>query len=188
MKMHTLFATLGVALALAVSPAFAAGKTKAEKQAEVRKAAETALDKFYKSEPKIKDEVAKAPGYAVFTSYGLSFVIGGAGGSGLAHDAKTGKDTYMNMALASAGVQAGITQNDVLLVFKTEKALHQFIAKGWDVGAGGAASGGVKSKTAGGGAGENFVNDALYYTLTKNGLEIGAAVAGTKFWKEKSLN
>ena len=32
------------------------------------------------------------------------------------------------------------------------------------------------------------MNDALYYTLTKNGLEIGAAVAGTKFWKEKSLN
>jgi lipid-binding SYLF domain-containing protein len=188
MKMHTLIAAFGAALALVVCPAFAAGKTKAEKQAEIRKATETALEKFYKTEPKVKAEVATAPGYAVFTSYGLSFVIGGAGGSGLAHDKKTGKDTYMNMALASAGVQAGITQNDVLLVFKTEKALHHFIDKGWDVGAGGAASGGVKSNTAGGGAGENFVNDALYYTLTKNGVEIGAAVAGTKFWKEKSLN
>lgn len=188
MKMHTLLAAFAAALVLVVSPAFAASKTKAEKQAEVRKAADTALEKFYKAEPKVKDEVANAPGYAVFTSYGLSFVIGGAGGSGLAHDRKTGKDTYMNMALASAGVQAGISQNDILLVFKTEKALHEFIAKGWDVGAGGAASGGVKSKSAGGGTGENFVNDALYYSITKNGLEIGVAAAGTKFWKEKSLN
>jgi lipid-binding SYLF domain-containing protein len=185
--MHTLLAAFGMALALVTSPAFAA-KTKAEKQAEIRQAANTALEKFFKAEPKIKDEVANAPGYAVFTSYGLSFVIGGAGGSGLAHDKKTGKDTFMNMALASAGVQAGISQNDVLLVFKTPQALHDFIAKGWDVGAGGAASGGVKSNTAGGGTGENFVNNALVYTLTKNGLEIGAAVAGTKFWKEKSLN
>ena len=188
MKMLTVIAAFGAALALAIAPAFAASKTKAEKQAEVRKAADTALEKFYKTEPKLKEEVANAPGYAVFTSYGLSFVIGGAGGSGVAHDRKTGRDTFMNMALASAGVQAGISQNNVLLVFKSEEALHHFIAKGWDVGAGGAASGGVKSNTAGGGVGENFVNDALYYTLTKNGLEIGAAVAGTKFWKEKSLN
>lgn len=188
MKMHTLLAAFGAALALAIAPAFAAPKTKAEKQDEIRAAASAALEKFYKTEPKIKAEVEKAPGFAVFTSYGLSFVIGGAGGSGLAHDNKTDHDTFMNMALASAGVQAGITQNDVLLVFKTEAALKHFIDKGWDVGAGGAASGGVKSKTAGGGVGENFVNDALYYTLTKNGLEIGAAVAGTKFWKEKSLN
>jgi len=188
MKMHTLLAAFAAAVALVVSPAFAADKTKAEKQAEVRKNANEALEKFYKTEPKIKDEVAKAPGYAVFTSYGLSFVIGGAGGAGLAHDKASGKDTYMNMALASAGIQAGISQNDVLLIFKTQKALHRFIDKGWDVGAGGSASGGVKDKTAGGGTGENFVNDALYYTLTKNGVELGAAVAGTKFWKEKSLN
>jgi lipid-binding SYLF domain-containing protein len=90
MKMHTLLAAFAAALVLVVSPAFAASKTKAEKQAEVRKAADTALEKFYKAEPKVKDEVANAPGYAVFTSYGLSFVIGGAGGSGLAHDRKTG--------------------------------------------------------------------------------------------------
>jgi lipid-binding SYLF domain-containing protein len=188
MKMHTLLAAAGMALAFVTTPALAADKTKAEKQAEVRKNANEALEKFYKTDPKVKDEVAKAPGYAVFTSYGLSFVIGGAGGSGLAHDKATKKDTYMNMAVASAGIQAGISQNEVLLVFKTQKALHRFIDKGWDVGAGGAASGGVDSKTAGGGQGENFVNDALYYTLTKNGLELGAAVAGTKFWKEKSLN
>ena len=30
--------------------------------------------------------------------------------------------------------------------------------------------------------------DALYYTLTKNGLQVGMGVAGTKIWKDKELN
>ena len=186
MKTHNILAAVGIALALVATPTLAA--TKAEKQAEIRKAADTAIEKFYKAQPNLQAEAEKSAGYAVFTTYGLSFLIGGAGGSGLAHDNKTHKETYMSMAVASAGVQAGVSQNDVLLVFKTQKAYHQFIEKGWEVGAAGAASGGVNSKTAGGGTGENVVNDALTYTLTKNGLEVGAAVAGTKFWKDKDLN
>ena len=30
--------------------------------------------------------------------------------------------------------------------------------------------------------------EAHYYTLTKNGLQAGVALAGTKFWKDKELN
>jgi lipid-binding SYLF domain-containing protein len=66
---------------------------KAKKQAEIRKVTQSSLDKFYKANPKLKAEVAKAPGYAVFTTYGFSFLIGGAGGSGLTHDNKTKKST-----------------------------------------------------------------------------------------------
>jgi lipid-binding SYLF domain-containing protein len=187
MRFRSLLALFATALAFCATGTTSAAD-KASKQAEVRKASAAALEKFYKADPKLKSEVAKAPGYAVFTSFGMSFLIGGSGGSGIAHDNAAKKDTFMSMAQASAGVQAGIAQNDVLLVFKTGKALRNFIDKGWEVGAGAAVSAGARGKTAGGGGGEQFVNDARYYTLTKRGLEIGGAVAGTKFWKDKDLN
>ena len=86
----------------------------------------------------------------------------------------------------SAGLQAGISQDDVLIVFRDAKTLKTFLDKGWEVGAGAAASTGAKDKSAGGGAGE--IPGANYYTLTKNGLTIGGNVTGNKFWKEKDLN
>jgi len=186
MKTNTLLALAGAALSLCLTAA--AAPDKAAKQAEVQKATQASLEKLYKAQPRLREEVKAAPGYAVFTSYGLSFVVGGAGGSGLAHDAQAGKDTFMNMAQASAGVQAGIGGRDTLIVFKTRKAFDDFVAKGWEAGGGGAIGAGAGKKSAGGGSGEQFINDALYYTLTKNGLEAGGAVAGTKFWKDKDLN
>jgi lipid-binding SYLF domain-containing protein len=161
---------------------------KAKKQAEIRKVTQSSLDKFYKANPKLKAEVAKAPGYAVFTTYGFSFLIGGAGGSGLTHDNKTKKSTYMNMAQASAGVQIGASESDTLIIFKSAKAMQQFVDSGWEFGGGGGAQAGAGGASAGSGGGEHVIADASYYTLTKNGLQAGGAVAGTKFWKDKELN
>ena len=163
---------------------------KAKKQAEVRKAAQTSLDRFYKTRAELKGQVSKAPGYAVFTTYGLSFIVGGAGGHGLAHDQKNGKNTYMSMAQASAGLQVGAAQSETLIIFKSAAALAKFVDKGWEFGGGAAigAGAGGKSAEVPGGGGENLIADALYYTLTKNGLQAGGAVAGTKFWKDADLN
>jgi len=47
---------------------------------------------------------------------------------------------------------------------------------------------GAGGKSVGSGSGEQFVNDALFYSLTRKGLEAGAGFAGTKFWKSKELN
>src|SRR5215470_12177895 len=88
MKLHHLFTAGALALSLAAGSALGQDE-KAKKQAELRKVTQTSLQKFYKADPKLKDAVAQAPGYAVFTTYGLSFLIGGAGGKGLVHDAKT---------------------------------------------------------------------------------------------------
>jgi lipid-binding SYLF domain-containing protein len=186
MKAFKLFLQALLVLALAAGTAMA--QDKAKKQAEIQKAANVALEKFYKARPALKGEVAKAPGYAVFSTYGLSFLIGGSGGSGMVHDNKTKKDTYMNMAQASAGLQLGASETEHLIIFKNAKAMQQFVEKGWEFGGGGGAAAGAAGKSAGGGGGENLIADAVFYTHTKNGFEAGGAVAGTKFWRDKELN
>jgi lipid-binding SYLF domain-containing protein len=179
-------ATAALLLPLATG-AVQAQDDKAKKQAEIRAAAQTALEKFYAARPSLKNDVAKAPGYGVFTTYGLSFMIGGAGGKGVVHDATAKKDVFMDMAQASAGVQIGASQSDTLIVFKTKKGMADFIEKGWVAGASGGGTAGAGGKSVGGTTGQNL-NDAMYYTITKNGLQAGGAVEGTKFWKDKSLN
>jgi lipid-binding SYLF domain-containing protein len=177
-----------VVLALGAGSALADEREKGKKQAEIRQASNTALERFYKAEPKLKNEVAAAPGYAVFTTFGLSFLIGGAGGSGLVQDNKTKTYHYMKMAQASAGLQLGASETQHLIVFKTAAAMNDFVNKGWEVGVGGGASAGTGKSSVGGTAGANAVAGAQFYTITKTGLEAGGAVAGTKFWKDKELN
>lgn len=176
-----------IAVGLVAGNAFAVST--ADKQAEVRKVTAETLQDIYKAKPELKAQVEKAPGYAVFTTYGLSFILGGAGGKGLVHDNKTKKDVFMDLAQASAGVQAGIAESRTLIVFKTAEAMSNFMNKGWEFGGGGVAGAGVEGKgPTGGGSGENVISDALYYTMTRNGLQAGGAVAGTKVWKDKELN
>jgi lipid-binding SYLF domain-containing protein len=137
-----------VIVAFTATGAFAQSE-KEKKQAEVRTKADQTLADFYKAEPKLKAEVGKAPGYAVFTTYGLSFILGGAGGKGLVHDNKSKKNTYMDLAQASAGVQIGAQEARYLFIFKDAKALQSFIDSGWEAGAEGGA--GAKAGKTGGG-------------------------------------
>ena len=178
------------ALSLSLLPTGAFAKDdKATKQAEVVTKTEAAMERFYKAKPELKEAVAKAPGYGIFTTYGISFVVGGSGGSGLVHDNHTKHNIYMKVGGASAGIQLGASQTEVLFVFKSAAAMNNFITSGWTAGGSAKASAGASGATAGGGKGETVGNDqADVYTLTKNGLEAGLAVGGSKFWKDKDLN
>jgi lipid-binding SYLF domain-containing protein len=161
---------------------------KAAKQKEVKTKAMEALQDFYKADPKLKDAVAKAPGFAVFTTYGLSFGLGGAGGKGIARDAKTAGETYMSIAQASAGLQMGASDTRYLFIFESQKALADFIEKGWDASAGASAGAGAGDKSANASAGAGAVVGGKMYALTKTGLQVGVAVSGLKAWKDKDLN
>jgi lipid-binding SYLF domain-containing protein len=174
--------------ALALPLAARAQGDKAAKQAEVKSKAMRALDDFYKANPKLRDEVAKAPGYAVFTTYGLSFGLGGAGGVGIAHDSKANRDTFMNVAQASAGFQLGASDTRYLFVFNDAKALGNFTEHGWDASASASAGAGTGSSAANVGAGGGNLTGARFYALTKAGLQAGGAVSGLKAWKDKDLN
>ena len=174
----------GVAmLTLSLTTGSALAQDKAAKQAEIVKHTNAALQRFYEKKPELK-----APGYGVFTTYGISFLVGGAGGKGLVHNNKTKKDTFMAMGSASVGAQIGAAENDVLIVFKTAAAMNSFVDKGWTASGGATAQAGVDSKQAGGGRGGDAMANADTFTLTKNGLEAGVAIAGSKFWKEVELN
>ena len=185
MQRRQLF-VIGAAL-VAVGSSVQAQGDKGAKQSEVKSKAMQALQDFYKADPKLKDAVAKAPGYAVFTTYGLSFGLGGAGGKGIAHDRRTSKDTYMNIAQASAGLQLGASDTRYLFVFDDQKALADFIDKGWDASASAAAGAGAGGSAANVGAGAGNIQGGRMYALTKSGLQAGAAVSGLKAWKDKDL-
>jgi len=179
--------TAGV-LSLSLVAGGALAQDKAAKQAEVLKATSAALERFYAKNPKLKTAVAKAPGYAVFTTYGVSFLVGGSGGTGVVHDNKTKKDTFMKLGSASVGFQLGAAENDVLVIFKTPKAMQGFVDKGWDVAGGATAQAAAGGKGGGGGQGGSAMGDLQTYTLTKNGLEAGLSIGGVKAWKDDELN
>jgi lipid-binding SYLF domain-containing protein len=186
MKLNHLLAIVTAAMIGFSSGSALADSEKDTKRAEVKTKVEQTLSDFYKASPKLKDAVQKAPGYGVFTTYGLSFLVGGSGGKGLVHDKKTRRDTYMELAQASAGLQLGVAETRYLFVFKDAKSMQSFIESGWEAGAEGGAGAGIGQSSAGGTVGQ-FTGGQVY-SLTKTGFQAGGAVAGTKIWQDKDLN
>lgn len=186
MNMNSIVAVAAAALVSFSSTVAFAESDVEKKRAEIQATVEKTLTDFYKADPKLKDVVAKAPGYGVFTTYGLSFLVGGSGGKGLVHDNKTKMNTYMSLAQASAGVQIGVSETRYLFVFKDAKSMQTFVKSGWEAGAEGGAGAGTGKKSTGGTVGQ-FTGGHLY-SLTKAGFQAGGAVAGTKFWQDKELN
>ena len=66
----------------------------------------------------------------------------------------------MDMAQASAGLQAGIAESETLIIFKSAEAMAEFVDKGWEAGGGGAMQAGAAGKSVGVAGGENAIADA----------------------------
>lgn len=186
MKLNQILAIASAAMISFTTSSVFADPDKEAKKAEIKTKVEQTLSDFYKASPKLKDAVQKAPGYGVFTTYGLSFLVGGSGGKGLVHDNKTQKDTYMELAQASVGLQLGVAETRYLFVFKDMKSMQGFIESGWEAGVEGGASAGTGKSSTGGTVGK-FTGGQVY-SLTKSGFQAGGAVAGTKIWQDKDLN
>lgn len=157
-------------------------------RAELRKMCDQALADLYKAKPEVKSHVGKGAGYGCFTSFGMSFFIGGAGGHGLVHSNATKKDTYMRMAQASGGLDFGIKEYREVLVFKDKQTLADFIEKGWEFGGSGTATATADGKGASVEKGQSAGEKIEVYPMTKTGLAVGVAVAGRKYWQDKELN
>lgn len=187
---QTLFAGLvaaGVALGTVALPAQAAPGNVAAQRAELRKMCNHALATLYKAKRELRARVAKAAGYGCFTSFGISFFVGGAGGEGLVHSNRTGKDVYMKMAQASGGFDFGVKDYREVLVFNDAKTLEQFVDKGWEI------SGGAHAVATSEGKGvkleESGTNVPIeIYPMTRRGLAVGYSAAARKYWKDDELN
>ena len=180
---------LAIALALSCFAFAAQAATPAEHRAEINKRTKETLSQLYKVRPSAKDAVGKAYGYAVFDNLGINVIFLAAGtGTGLAHNNKTGKSTYMKMVTGGVGIGLGVKNFRGIFVFETEKVFNQFVDSGWEANAQAGASAKAGKE---GGSLEGAVTVApgvRLYQLTENGLALEATIQGTKYFKDDDLN
>ncbi len=179
---------LAMGLAVAV-PGIALGASKAEQQAEVRKAAQQVLAAVYKAQPSARKAVESAAGYAAFSNFGMKILVAGGGsGEGIAVNNKTKAMTYMKMAEVQAGLGFGVKKFQVVWVFETEAALNNFINSGWEFGAQATAAAKAGDKGSAYQGAVAVAPGVWLYQLTDKGLALELTAKGTKYYKDGDLN
>lgn len=184
-----ILAAVAFGIFLSCFTGLAAAATAEEKRADIRKMRAETLEKLYRVHPLAKGAIKEAVGYAVFSNIGINVIfLSAAGGSGVAHDNRTGKDTYMNMISGGLGLGLGVKDFRGVFVFATDKAFKQFVESGWDADV--QADAAAKAGTKGGAfAGAITVAPGVeLYQLTETGLALQATIQGTKYFKDKELN
>jgi lipid-binding SYLF domain-containing protein len=183
-----LFLIAAIWLAVTASPAIAEDK-KEEKRQEIRSMATKTLARLYEIRPSAKAGVESAAGYGVFGNFGMKiFVAGGGKGKGVVVINKTKQETFMKMVEVQAGLGVSVKKFSVVFVFEQEKALNDFINKGWEFG------GQVTAAAKAGEKGASFsgavsVSPGVWmYQMTDTGLAADITGKGTKYYKDKKLN
>ena len=156
----------------------------ASKRAKIDETADKTKDDVLTGNEKAKDLYAKAYGWAAFDNLKIAFGFSGGGGNGVAVNTKTGHRTYMQMGTAGIGLSLGGKQYQVRFLFQDEQTFTNFVEKGWQADA----SAGAQAGGAGVGSHTGFVNGIAVYLISDKGLMATADVAGTKYWKNDTLN
>jgi lipid-binding SYLF domain-containing protein len=180
-------------LAAAASPPSASGADDAKKKetarADIQKMERETLSRLYKAQPKARDAIAKAAGYAVFSNFGMKiFFAGGGSGKGVAVNNATKKKTYMKMVEIQAGLGMGIKKFRLVWVFENQKGLESFIESGWELGAQTTAAAQASGQGAGLAGAMSIAPGIWLYQLTDDGLALELTAKGTKYYKDSDLN
>lgn len=182
-------AAMALMLGLAAAAAPVQADTPAQQRAEIQKMRSSTLERLYKVHPAARADVQMAAGYAVFSNVGINLILlSAAGGSGVAHDNRSGKDTYMKMVSGGIGIGLGVKDFRGVFVFATTEKLNQFVDSGWEASAQADAAAKAGDK---GGAAAGAITVApgvKLYQLTENGLALQATIQGTKYFKNDDLN
>ena len=176
-----LAAAIGVApiqgaLAQSDKPKMTEAEKQAEREARLKIAAE-GLEKLYAADPKAKEAVEKAPGYAVFDiSAVYALLLVGQRGKGVLFDKAKKKPTYMVSQRAGTGPGVGKQRVFQIFVFKSKGAMDQFVLAG---GLGGDVSGSVSTGTDG--MVRSFNPQIDIYQITVSGMALQASWGGTVY-------
>lgn len=187
---------ISLSLALVLFSGFWDGKTKKELYAEKIEARlerikinDETLQLLYEYDPKSKDIMKHSYGYATFSNYGINLIfLSAEGGKGMAHNNKTGADTYMNMGSGGVGFGLGVKNFRAVFLFEDKEAFDSFVESGWEANA--QADAAAKYENGGG-----DINGAItvapgvkLYKLTQSGLALQITIQGTKYWRDDDLN
>jgi lipid-binding SYLF domain-containing protein len=162
----------------------ASAATVAEQRQHIRNISQTTLLKLYSLQPKARDYVENAAGYAVFGDWGVKVIlVGGGSGKGMAVNNSNNHETFMNMTEANIGFGLGGKTYNVVFIFETEKALNDFTENGWQFG-GGVSAAATDSVTGVSYQGAVSVSPGVWmYEMTDKGLDVEITLKGAKFYK-----
>jgi lipid-binding SYLF domain-containing protein len=185
---QALITVLLATLVIAGGCATTGGNNPAEQRAAIQAMKDEVLADIYRDKPDVRQQVASAPGYAVFSNANVNLILASFGGGyGVARDNRSGKQTYMKMGEVGVGLGLGVKDFRLLFVFHDEAAMRRFIDKGWSLGAQADAAAKASDKGVAAG-GEITVDNMTIYQLTESGIALQATIKGTHFWKDDALN
>lgn len=166
-------------------------KDQLEKQTKIRKMRDDTLKRLFKSNPKVKAEIAKAEGYAVFDASQTNvLLLVTSKGGGLVVDQVKHKETFMKMAKIGMGPGVGHKKFKQILVFKNRKLLDLFITTGADVAASADAT--FKRKNSDEGmvldGSVSFNPELSVYQITDEGMMLQANWGGVGYLPDSDLN
>lgn len=177
--------TLGLLLSACVG---SAGSSVADKRLAVQDMRTAVLNELYAKKPDVRQQLARAPGYAVFSSANVNIVLASFGGGyGILHNNMNGSDTYLRMGELGLGVGAGVKDFRIVMVFHSDAAMQRFQEYGVAVGAQADAAA-VASELGAAVGGELQLDNVTIYQLTRTGLALQATIKGTKYWRDPELN
>ena len=188
MKLFTIVLSVLLYAILLIGCATTKGTTPQDKRQAILDMKKETLSDLYKVRPQSKSQIAKAPGYAVFSDANINVIFASFGGVyGVVKNNRTGKHTYMKMGELGIGLGLGAKDFRAIFIFHDPETMNRFIESGWEFGGHADAAAKASDKGAAVG-GEVLVDNITIYQITESGLALQATIKGTKYWKDGTLN
>ncbi len=152
------------------------------------KMAKTGLDALLKQNPAVKKEIDDAAGYAVYSTTNINVVlIVVARGEGVLYDKRRKDPIFMEALKTGEGLGAGYQDQYQVVIFKSPKAIDQFLLTSID-GQKGGMDVDANFSAGSGGVIRSFNPEITFYTVGLSGYDLQANYGGTLYLVDQQLN